>query len=52
MTDFNQIQITENNPQLLAEFISAMGSSVDLSFLKDYQDAELANILESVNSQY
>ncbi|WED28825.1 magnesium transporter [Vibrio sp. DW001] len=52
MTDFNQLQITENNPELLAEFISAMGSSVDLSFLKDYQDADLANILESVNIQY
>ncbi|MDB1125191.1 magnesium transporter [Vibrio algarum] len=52
MTDFNQLQITENNPELLAEFISAMGASDDLRFLIDYQDSELANILESVNVQH
>lgn len=52
MTDFTQFQITENSPERLAEFISAMGASNDLSFLRDCQDSELANILESVNVQH
>ncbi|MCE0495413.1 magnesium transporter [Vibrio salinus] len=52
MTDFNQQQITENSPELLAEFINAIETSEDLSFLQTCQDAEIANILESVNIPY
>ncbi|WP_413283030.1 magnesium transporter [Vibrio sp. MA40-2] len=50
MTDLNQLQMTNSNPALLAEFINAMESTDDLNFLKSYQDAELANILESVDA--
>ncbi len=48
MTDFNQ-QVMGNSPELLTEFLDAIETSEDLSFLQQYQEAEIANILESVN---
>ena len=49
MTDFNQQQVMESSPELVAEFLSATETSEDLSFLQECQEAEIANILESVN---
>jgi Mg/Co/Ni transporter MgtE len=49
MTDFNQQQIMENSPELLAEFLSSIDANDNLGFLQECQEAEIANILESVN---
>ncbi|HCH5774829.1 TPA: magnesium transporter [Vibrio parahaemolyticus] len=52
MIDSSQLQINRKVPHLLAEIIKAIESTEDLSFLKDYQEAQIANILESVNIAY
>ncbi|EJS4013586.1 magnesium transporter [Vibrio parahaemolyticus] len=52
MIDSSQLQINRKVPHLLAEIIKAIESTEDLGFLKDYQEAQIANILESVNIAY
>lgn len=52
MTDINKPPVTENSADLLAEFLEAVELEEfdgNLVFLQQYKDADIANLLESVN---
>lgn len=52
MTEVNLLPLVEDSSALLADIIKAMDAEEDIHFLQNYQEADLANILESVNDQY
>jgi Mg/Co/Ni transporter MgtE len=52
MTEVNLLPLVEDSSVLLAEIIKAMEAEEDIHFIQNYQEADLANILESVNDQY
>lgn len=52
MTEVNLLPLVEDSSALLADIIKAMEAEEDIHFLQHYQEADLANILESVNDQY
>lgn len=52
MAEIKQQEAIENNSELLAQFLTAVNEDQNLNFLKEYQDFDIASILESVNVEH